>query len=145
MIEDDFEAQCDAIREQNARLLQQFEQSLKAAGLGDRTVRTHRENIDFFINEYLLYDGAVTPDEGWAAIGWFLGDWFIRKAMWASETSIKGNATSLKKFYAFMLQQERVDAAALEQLKQEIRDGMPVWLERLRRYHDPEQFESSWW
>jgi hypothetical protein len=87
----------------------------------------------------------VTPDEGWAAIGWFLGDWFIRKAMWASETSIKGNATSLKKFYAFMLQQERVDAAALEQLKQEIRDGMPVWLERLRRYHDPEQFESSWW
>ena len=31
----------------------------------------------------------------------FLGFWFIRKAMWASQSSIKGNATSLKKLYTF--------------------------------------------
>jgi len=43
--------------------------------------------------------------------------WFIRKAMWASQSSIKGNATSLKKFYTFMHKKGLVDKKDLIDFK----------------------------
>jgi hypothetical protein len=68
------------------------------------------DNVGFYINEFLLQDDddLISPEDGLSHIGWFLGDWFIRKAMWASKTSIKGNAASFKKFYAFLLEQGRI-------------------------------------
>ena len=45
------------------------------------------------MNEYLLYEDATEAKDGVDDVGMFIGYWFIRKAMWASESSIKGNAT----------------------------------------------------
>jgi hypothetical protein len=47
-------------------------------------------------NDYLLYEDALEAKDGVDAVSWFLGDWFIRKAMWSSQASIKENAASLK-------------------------------------------------
>jgi site-specific recombinase XerD len=47
----------------------------------------------------------------------FLGYWFICKAMWASRASIKSNAESLKKFYAFMVAKGRVTQEDLPDLR----------------------------
>jgi len=66
----------------------------------------------------------------------FLGYWFIRKTMWASRTSIKSNATSLKKFYIFMLEKGFIDEVELADLKHAITDRMPEWLATLERYND---------
>lgn len=56
--------------------------------------------MDLFINHCLLYDEIIRPKDGWDKVDYFVGYWFIRKAMWASEASIRANAASLKKSYA---------------------------------------------
>ena len=141
MMNDDYaeyEATCKRIRGENATLLAEFEDWLKGAGLGATTVRRHRDNVDFYINEYLLYEEAGPAAEGVHRVGMFLGYWFIRKAMWASAGSIKGNAASLKKFYQFMLTKGKIDRADLDGLKQEIKEEMPEWLATVERYDDPD-------
>lgn len=49
--------------------------------------------------------------------------------MWANKTAIKGNAASLKKFYTFLYEIGLVDKPSLIELKQTIKEDMPVWLE----------------
>jgi hypothetical protein len=72
---------------------------LKSSGLTENTINNHLSNIDFFVNEYLLYEDATEAKDGVGFVGMFLGYWFIRKAMWSSQRSIKRNATSLKRFF----------------------------------------------
>jgi site-specific recombinase XerD len=107
-----------------------------------KTVRTIA-NIDFYINEYLLYEDATEAKDGVNAVGMFLGYWFIRKAMWASPSSIRGNAASLKKFYAFLQQKGLIDKEDLNGLKQTIQEDMPEWLATLERYDD-RSVEDIW-
>jgi len=72
----------------------------------------------------------------------FLGDWFIRKAMWSSEASIKGNAASLKKFYAFLAERGEVERQVVKNLNQTIKAGMPIWLGNMCEYMDLE--DEDW-
>ncbi|MBM9520963.1 phage integrase SAM-like domain-containing protein [Desulforhopalus vacuolatus] len=131
-----YEKKCKKIREANEHLLNDFEDWLKSTGLSEKTIKNHLSNIDFYVNEYLLYEDVTEAKDGTCAIDMFLGYWFIRKAMWASQSSIKGNATSLKKFYTFMCEKGLIDKKDLTNLKQTIKEKMPEWLENLGRYDD---------
>ena len=142
---EEYERACNLIREENQGLLNAFESWLSGAGLTKTTARKHRENIDFYINEFLLYESPIRASEGVDEVGMFLGYWFIRKAMWASETSIKAHATSLKKFYDFMNMWGEVDAEAVRAMKERIKNDLPEWLATLRRYDDPSvEVEDVW-
>ncbi|MBL7135374.1 MAG: recombinase [Candidatus Marinimicrobia bacterium] len=134
---EEYEKDCEKIRKANEKLLSKFEDWLVKGKLGLKTINKHVGNIDFYINEYLLYDDTREPEEGVSFINMFLGYWFIRKAMWASESSIKGNASSLKKFYTFMQEIGRIDKKELEYLKITINDNMSEWINTLKRYDDP--------
>ena len=94
-------------------------------------------------NEFLLYEGATEAKEGVDEVNMYLGYWFIKKVMWASQTSIKSNATSLKKFYTFMEEKKLVDKEDLNNLKQTIKEDMPEWLDTLGRYDNP-SVEDIW-
>ena len=132
-----YERACQAIRNDNAALLEAFAGWLRAKGLSEATVRKHSDNVDFYVNDFLLYEEAIPAEDGVDGVGEFLGYWFIRKAMWASPSSIRSNAASLKKFYQFMLGQNQIDREALDELKAQIKEGMPEWLETVKRYDDP--------
>ncbi len=138
-----YEEDCKKIREANKGLLNEFEIWLKTSGLSEKTMNNHFSNIDFYINEFLLYDDATEAKDGVGAVGRFLGFWFIKKAMWASPASIKGNAASLKKFYTFMHAKGLIDKEELIDLKQTIKEDMPEWLATLGRYDDP-SIEDVW-
>ncbi|MBN4053147.1 recombinase [bacterium AH-315-L15] len=138
-----YEEDCKKIRKANERLLNEFEAWLKSSGLSEKTINNHVSNIDFYINEYLLYEDATEAKDGVQAVGMFLGYWFIRKAMWASQSSIKGNTTSLKKFYTFLQEKGLIDKEDLTDLKQTIKEDMPEWLATLERYDDP-SIEDIW-
>jgi site-specific recombinase XerD len=58
------------------------------------------------------------------------------KATWSSARSIKANAASLKKFYAFMAEKELIKPEDLSALNRQIKEDMPEWLETLERYYD---------
>ena len=140
-----YEEDCGKIREANGHLLAQFSDWLEASGLSQKTIRNHCGNIDFYINDFLLYEEATEAKDGVHDVGMFLGYWFIRKAMWASQSSIKSNATSLKKFYTFMNEKGLVEADALADLKSRIKEDMPDWLATLKRYDDPSLSGEEVW
>lgn len=140
-----YERECERIRAENARLIEGFTNWLSAKGLGDPTIRRHCENIDLYLNHFLLYEDAENAASGVSGVGMFLGYWFIRKAMWASQSAVKSNAASLKKFYTFMLEKGEVGKDDLDDLKDEIKEGMPEWLATMARYGDPDvDIEDVW-
>src|SRR5947209_19926177 len=98
----EYEAKCERIREENKQLLSDFSQWLSRKGLSEKTIRQHSSNVDLYVNHYLLYEEAIEAADGLSHLGMFLGYWFIKKALWSSEPSIRSNAASLKKFYEFM-------------------------------------------
>lgn len=134
----EYEKQCERIRRENAKLLEAFADWLTAKGLSEATVAKHRANMEFYLNEFLLYEDALKAEDGVCRIGMFLGYWFIRKAAWASRASIKSNAVSIQKFYTFMLGMGRVKQEDLDWLKTRTREEMPEWLATLARYDDPD-------
>ena len=134
---DEYKLKCSSIRKENMVLLDDFASWIRAKGLTEATAKKHHENIDFYINEFLLYDGATPASEGVDEVGMFLGYWFIRKAMWANEAAVKYNVTSLKKFYDYMLERGEVDREAVEDMKSRIKEELPEWLKTMKRYDDP--------
>ncbi len=131
-----WEQACREIRQENAKLLDEFSNWLRGKGLSESTVLKHVGNVGFYINEYLLCDSATPAREGAVQIDGFLGDWFIRKALWSSESSMKQTAVGLKKFYGFMFEIGQLDGLDLLFLRDIIKDEMADWLSAVRRYNE---------
>lgn len=138
-----WEKDCKRIKEQNAILLNQFADVLKKQGLKKKTIDKHVKNIDFYINHFLLYEDATEPENGLYSVSMFLGYWFIKKAMWANPSAIKNNASSLQKFYAFMLESGKIEKDDYQELKDTIKQEMPEWIATMQRYDDPD-IEDVW-
>jgi len=133
------------IRKENRKLLNSFRKYLGSKKLSKKTVDKHVSNIDFYINEFLLYEEPSKAKEGVNKLDYFLGYWFIRKAMWATVTSIKENITSLKHFYTYMHTIDEIDLEELNAMKEEIKESKDIWLETIRKYDDPDtDFEDIW-
>jgi len=127
---EDYERQVQEIRAQNESVLQDFEAWLAQKGLAPKTIRQHYSNIDFYINHFLVYEMPKLPAEGVDEVSYFLGYWFIRKAMWSSAYSIKSNVASLKKFYGFLQERGEVSAEEVQELKETIKEELPDWLKK---------------
>lgn len=133
------------IRQGNSQTLLLFGNYLAAKKLSPKTIEKHLANIDFFINEYLLYDEPLPPQDGINQINHFLGYWFIRKAMWASVTSIKSNITSLKHFYTHLAATGLVGVDELLVMKREIKESKDEWIASLLEHDDPGIISADLW
>ena len=134
---EEYERECNRIRTDNLKLLKEFAEWLRQANLKDKTITNHIQNIDLYINDYLLYEDTVEAKDGSQDVDMFLGYWFIKKAMWASPAQIRSSAASLKKFYTFMNQKGLIDREQLQELKETIKEEMPEWIATMERYDDP--------
>lgn len=56
----EYELACQQERERNSQLLEQFATWLKAKQLTQKTINNHLTNVDFYINEFLLYEDPIT-------------------------------------------------------------------------------------
>ena len=132
---DERENQLKENTKRNEDYLKMFEKSLEEKQLTAKTIRKHVSNIDFYLNDYLTYyDEIIKMKDGTQYTGSFLGDWFIRKAMWASKSSIKEMASSLKKFYEYMSALGFVKISDYQEMCYEIKDNMDLYLENLEDY-----------
>ena len=59
---EEYEKQYEKIRKDNEELLAVFREDL--SNLKPTTIRRHLSNVDFYINEYLLYEEPLSFDEG---------------------------------------------------------------------------------
>jgi site-specific recombinase XerD len=134
----------DELREQNEELLDEFEKWLAEQGLSENTINKHASNIDFYINEYLLYYDTIRPEAGGFEIDEFLGNWFIRKAMWSDVSQIKAYATAFKKFYTFLYEKGAISADEHEEIIMGIKEGLPDWIDTMERYMSPDFSFEDW-
>ena len=133
----DHEAACTKIRAENDKLLADFGVWLSDSGVSPQTTRRHVSNIDLYVNHFLLYEEPTEARDGVYRVGMFLGYWMIRKVLGIGQSSIRSSGASLKKFYGFLNERGLVSDEAVRSMREQIRDGMPGWLERKRRYDDP--------
>ena len=142
---EEFEEKCNIIRQYNIKLLEDFDAWLKVKRLTDHTIKEHMDNIDLFINRYLLYEDAYQAKDGVFKVDDFLGYWFIKKTMWSSVNQIKGNAASLKKFYTFMFEKGEIEQDDLDDLREIIKEEMPNWVIAMRQYENSMSSEMDDW
>ncbi len=141
-----YEQKCKKIRKDNESILNDFQKWLSDSKLSKKTINKHISNVEFYINDFLLYEDAIEASNGTSEVEMFLGYWFIKKAMWANKTAIKENAASLKKFYQFMLEKRKISKESFEDMKETIKEEMPEWLATMEKYDNPdiEDMEEVW-
>lgn len=135
-----WERQVEETTAKNQELLDAFQAHLESKSLKPKTVKSHVDNIAFFANDYLLRDEITPVEKGASEIGWFLGDFFIRKTTWASKSSIKENIASFKKFYTFLNEQGKVSNEELNEMKTIIKEEKDIWLDEVDSYWDDMDF-----
>lgn len=111
-----------------SKYLGTFEKSLRASRVSEKTVQKHLDGMQLFLFDFLNDGDVATMEESPALIDWFMGDWVPRNG-WATKTTLKGYATSLKKFYKCMLDEGLVPYIAYRYVLDEIKLHMDEWLE----------------
>ena len=132
----------ETIREQNKQYLNIFEADLKATHLKMNTISNHLATVDFYINTYLLYYEPLEMAAGCGnEIHGFLGDFFIRKAMWSTPVTIKSTAASIKKFYKSMLDHGHVDKESYLIICDDIKENMSDWQAECEDYNNSDDLD----
>lgn len=129
--------ECEKIEKTNKHYLDLFTKDLEQTGLKPKTISRHYSNVDFYINTYLLKEGALSMENGISMLDDFLGNFFIRKCMWSTPANIKSTAASIKKFYKSMLDHQIIEKDDYDELCFCIKDNMEFWQELCADYNDP--------
>ena len=135
---EEYERECDKIRQTNEELLTLFEEELQDSGLSAKTVRRHLSNAEFYINEYLLREEPRPMEDGITELDMFLGFFFIRKCMWSTPGTIKSTAASIKKFYKCMMNHGKISKDDYVYLCDDIKENMEQWQTDCAVYNDPD-------
>ena len=142
---EEYEAASAEIRAENKLLMAEFTEWLTKKGLARKTIENHVAHATTYVDHYLLYEDAIEAAKGTGMLSMFFGWWFIKKCMWASPAAMRGMAASLKKFYAFMWDSDMITAAALKEVRDTIKEGMPEWVDVLERYDDSDlTLDEAW-
>jgi len=125
-----YEQRVQAIRQANQPLLEGFELWLRQAGLREQTVRAHVENLQLFEHYLLLYDSSLRRlDEATdSEVYWFLADWFPRKALWASVSSMTMDLATFKKFFTWMGEIGLVSPQVVAEVRSTLKEERRVFL-----------------
>lgn len=138
-----YEKECKKIIEDNEKYIDCFYDYLDEKGLTDRTISNHLYNVSFYLNNFLLYYEPLHMKDGCYHLDAFLGNWFIRKAMWSSVGTIKSTAASIKKFYACMLENDLIEREDYQNLVMTIKKNKDRWIETMEEY-DSMSYDE-WW
>ena len=112
----------------NKKVLNEFETYLQKSGITDKTISKDLNNIDFYINHYLLYDELISPEKGHDRLNDFFGYFFPQKAMWSSVNSVKANITSLKKFYKYLAELSLITDSDFKNMITIIKEEKNNWM-----------------
>lgn len=137
--EEDEDNLYEKLQKENEEYVKIFESDLLEKGLSAKTVNRHINNIDFYLNHFLLYGDLIPMKHGCGMVDAFLGEFFIRKCMWSTPGTIKSTAASIKKFYKCMVEKNLVEKDEYALLCEVIRDNMEEWQDRCSFYNDPDE------
>jgi len=139
----DYDKRMKQIIKTNKKYLNEFEKWLKEQKLSEKTIKNHVSNADLYINDYLNYYEFSEMEQGCYEINGFLGDWFIRKCMWSTASSVKSTAASIKKFYLCMSELGYIKHDDYKFLYETIKDNIEIWIEEVEEYNSFDE-EDIW-
>jgi len=128
-----YEQRVQAIQLANQPILDGFETWLRQSGLSEPTIKEHVDNIRFFARYLLLYAYSLRRlDEATEGNVYdFLEDWFPRKALWASVSSMKVYLASFKKFFQWMGEVGLVAPQTVEDVRSTLKDSRNFFLRKV--------------
>ncbi len=128
-----YEQRVQAIQLANQPILDGFENALKQSGLSEQTIKDHVDNVRFFVRYLLLYAYSLRRlDEATEGNVYdFLEDWFPRKALWASVSSMKVDLASFKKFFTWMGETGLVAPETVEDVLSTLKDSRNRFLRKV--------------
>lgn len=121
----------------NHEYLLLFQEDLENAGLKQKNIYNHLSNADLSINDFSGNRMNVTMEEGVTMLGDFLGDYFIRKCMWSSPSTVKTTTASLKKFYKSVAKHRKIEKKDYDYVCRDIKESMEYWQESCKSYNNP--------
>lgn len=125
----------DIISKDNASYLHLFEADLH--GLAPKTIKRHLQNVDFFLNTYLVFDESnpLTMEEGVNAIDDFLG-YFLEEKTYFAESTKRSFVASLRKFYKSMAKHGKITPEQYEDVVESLQDGGAEYKELLEELYE---------
>jgi len=117
----------DTQRAENEVLISLFERYLTGQSLTQKTVKKHCDNIDFYINTYLLHDSIEKPEDNINSIDMYFDYFMPSKTMLGSVNDTKNQITSLKKFYKFLLELNRISKSDYAEMLDMIKACKDSW------------------
>ena len=128
-----YEQRVQAIQLANQPILDGFETWLRQSGLSEPTIRAHVVDMRFFSRYLLLYAYSLRRlDEATeGSVYDFLADWFPRKALWASVSSMKVYLASFKKFFTWMGETGLVSPERVEDVLSTLKDERNFFLRKV--------------
>lgn len=137
---EDYVKEVSLIFDENKKYLKEFEEWLVKKELSNKTIKNHVSNVDVYINDYLNSFEPTKMNEGCYLLDGYLGDWFIRKCMWSTESSVKSTATSIKKFYECMLESSYIEKEDYDYICDEIKESLNDWVYLVKEYNSDDLF-----
>ncbi len=128
---DNYEEELKKNEKRNEKFLKEFSDWLDSKNLSPKTKKNHLGNVEFYLNDYLNYYEVTKMEEGIFEVFGYLNGWFIEKCAFASRTSIKENAASIKKFYQCMSEKEYVKVQDYKKLCMILRESMDEFFDNL--------------
>lgn len=112
----------DILHQQNSSYLHLFESDLH--GLAPKTIKRHLQNMDFFLNTYLVFDEThpLTMEEGVTAIDDFLC-YFLEFKTFFTDSTKRSVVASLRKFYKSMVTHGKITPEQYEDVAESLQDG----------------------
>lgn len=112
----------DILHQQNSSYLHLFESDLH--GLAPKTIKRHLQNMDFFLNTYLVFDESnpLSMQDGVNSIDGFLG-YFLEEKTYFTDSTKRSFVASLRKFYKSMVAHGKITPEQYEDVVESLRDG----------------------
>ena len=119
----------------NSSYLHLFEADLH--GFAPRTIKRHLQNVDFFLNTYLLFDEAnpLSMQDGVNAIDDFLG-YFLEEKTYFTDSTKRSFVTSLRKFYKSMAKHGKISAEEYNEVEDALKFGSAEYRELLKDLYE---------
>ena len=118
---------------ENNELIKLFRRSL--VGLADKTIKRHIRNVETFINVFCAERQYVNYAQGLDYISDFLGYYAVHTYTCCSADSLRQMATSIKKFYKCMMENNKISEADYEKLYYLLKENLSNWAEYCEEYN----------
>ena len=118
----DYDQQVATIERWNRPILGGFEEWLVNSDLTRKTVERHLSNMSFFADYLVRYEPLRPLTEARESdLSSFLVFWFPRKALWASESTIREYLASFKKFFTWARDDSNYEISATSDILEMLR------------------------